>query len=120
MDTGIHEAARSEVCAQAASLCGPYPAITSLMALGGLLALDLEFGTAGFQCGALVGDGQEYLFGREDISDVGHILNLAAVVGHNIRRFDLPKFSELLGVPLDISENRLLDTLELASLLWPG
>ncbi|MFC6593162.1 UvrD-helicase domain-containing protein [Deinococcus lacus] len=90
------------------------------MALGKLLALDLEFDTAGFQCGALVGDGQEYLFGREDISDVGHILSLAAVVGHNIRRFDLPKFSELLGVPLDISENRLLDTLELASLLWPG
>ncbi|MBZ9753496.1 UvrD-helicase domain-containing protein [Deinococcus sp. HMF7604] len=86
-----------------------------------ILALDLEFDQHGFQCGALVGGGTQVLFEREKLPDIVHVLrNVPLVVGHNIRRFDLPRLGELVGEPLKLEEDRLIDTLELAALVWPG
>ena len=85
------------------------------------LAIDLEFTEVGFSHGALVHADSEVRFTAENLPDVGHILRSAPlVVGHNIRRFDLPQLATLLKEPIDLPESHLLDTLELAALVWPG
>ena len=85
------------------------------------LAIDLEFTEVGFSHGALVHADNEVRFTAENLPDVGHILrSVPLVVGHNIRRFDLPQLATLLNEPIDLPESHLLDTLELAALVWPG
>ena len=85
------------------------------------LAIDLEFNESGFSHGALVHGESEVRFTATELADIGHILrSVPLVVGHNIRRFDLPELGKLLGEPLALPEDRLLDTLELAALVWPG
>ncbi|GAA5504054.1 ATP-dependent RNA helicase DeaD [Deinococcus xinjiangensis] len=85
------------------------------------LAIDLEFTEVGFSHGALVHANSEVRFTEANLADVGHILrSVPLIVGHNIRRFDLPQLAALLHEPLDLPESHLLDTLELAALLWPG
>lgn len=85
------------------------------------LSLDLEFDAQGFREGALVYGDQPYVFGPDRLQDVRLTLSsVPLVAGHNLRRFDLPRLGELLGENLQLPEPQLIDTLELASLVWPG
>lgn len=86
-----------------------------------ILALDLEFDQHGFQCGALVAGDRQVQFELKDVPDIVHVLrNAPLVIGHNIRQFDLKRLGALAGDSLTLDEQRLIDTLELAALVWPG
>ncbi|QFP75019.1 UvrD-helicase domain-containing protein [Deinococcus sp. AJ005] len=85
------------------------------------VAIDLEFGPEGFRNGALVYGEHAQAFGPAQLLDIAHVVrNVPLLVGHNLRRFDLPELSKLVGEPVVLDEGRLLDTLELAALVWPG
>jgi len=97
------------------------PDRTNAVYVSHALALDLEFDQNGFQCGALVYGETQIRFGPEQMADIAQVLRgVPLVIGHNIRRFDLPQLSQLLREPVELAEHHLLDTLELAALVWPG
>ncbi|MCP2015917.1 ATP-dependent DNA helicase RecQ [Deinococcus sp. HSC-46F16] len=85
------------------------------------VVLDLELQGEGLRVGAMVSGGQPWVFTAEHLTQVGLVVpRIPLLVGHNIRRFDLPRLERLIGaLPADF-DRRVVDTLELASLAFPG
>lgn len=84
--------------------------------------LDLELQENGLRVGALVSGDQPWVFSEEHLSQVGLVIpRVPVLVGHNLRRFDLPHLERLLHEPFPAAlDSKVIDTLELASLVFPG
>ncbi len=89
----------------------------------GAVFLDLEIqGDGILRVGAMVSAGQPWIFTAKDLAQVGLVVpRVPLLAGHNVRRFDLPRLEDLTGTtfPPDL-DTRVVDTLELASLVFPG
>ncbi|GGR27500.1 hypothetical protein [Deinococcus ruber] len=88
----------------------------------GAVFLDLEIEEGALRVGAMVSEDQPWLFGPEHLHQAALVLpQVPLLAGHNLRRFDLPQFAQLTGEPLPAElDTRVVDTLELASLAFPG
>ncbi|WP_189055319.1 RecQ family ATP-dependent DNA helicase [Deinococcus daejeonensis] len=89
----------------------------------GAAFLDLEVrGDGSLRVGAMVSGGQPWVFTGDHLSQVEQVApRVAVLAGHNVRRFDVPQLERLIGTPFPAElDARVVDTLELASLVFPG
>lgn len=79
-------------------------------------------GDGSLRVGAMVSGGQPWVFTGEHLSQVEQVApRVAVLAGHNVRRFDVPQLERLIGTPFPAElDARVVDTLELASLVFPG
>lgn len=79
-------------------------------------------GDGSLRVGAMVSGGQPWVFTGEHLSQVEQVVpRVAMLAGHNVRRFDVPQLERLIGTPFPAElDARVVDTLELASLVFPG
>ena len=88
----------------------------------GAVFLDLEIAEDGLRVGAMLSEDQPWMFGPEHLHQAMLVIpRVPLLAGHNLRRFDLPQLHRLTGVvlPPDL-DARVVDTLELGSLAFPG
>lgn len=88
----------------------------------GAVFLDLEVQGDALRVGAMVSGGQPWLFTAEHLSQVEQVVpRVPLLIGHNLRRFDLPHLERLTGATFPGAlDARVIDTLELSSLAFPG
>lgn len=95
-----------------------------LLSEGVFLDLEIDPAAGALRVGAFVREDEPWLFGPAHLADAGRVVEAApALIGHNLRRFDLPHLEALLGRPFaepNMLDARVVDTLELASIVFPG
>ena len=97
------------------------PAAPDLLPPGAVF-LDLEIAEGGLRLGAMLSEEQPWVFTSEHLHQAALVVpRVPLLAGHNLRRFDLPQLERLTGghFPADL-DARVVDTLELASLAFPG
>ncbi|MGY2895517.1 RecQ family ATP-dependent DNA helicase [Deinococcus sp. UYEF24] len=88
----------------------------------GAVFLDLEIADDSLRVGAMLSEDQPWVFGPEHLHQVRLVIpRVPLLAGHNLRRFDLPQLERLTGERVqDGLDVRVIDTLELCSLAFPG